>query len=219
MTRIAVEDQYYTLVNIFETTPEHQNRLIEIWQGLGAADERSGLISVNAHLSDDGKAVISYIQWRDKSAWENILVDPSRQERFKEVMTFATFDSIHCEVVYTQRNASLGGSDVEVTDQQDYYTVIEVARTAAGRQQELVEIVTKPNETLAVTPGYVSHTVHRDFEGDTVVNYSQWESKASYEAFRADQDAQRSQPDAGHLADVREFAGLRIAYITETTQP
>jgi heme-degrading monooxygenase HmoA len=218
MTRISVKDQYYTLVNIFETSPEHQHRLIDIWQSLGAADERTGLVSVNAHLSYDGKSVISYIQWRDKAAWEGILVDPGRQERFKEVMTFATFDSIHCEVVYTQRNPNLGDSTIEIAEQQDVFTVIEVARTRSKSQQDtLVEAVAQPNPVLDATPGYVSHSVHRDFEGEAVVSYSQWQSEEAYEAFRAVRDAQGAKPAALDGIDISEYA-LKIAYITEATK-
>ncbi|MEV5850309.1 antibiotic biosynthesis monooxygenase [Streptomyces sp. NPDC051985] len=218
MTRISVKDQYYTLVNIFETSPEHQHRLIEIWQSLGAADERTGLVSVNAHLSYDGNSVISYIQWRDKAAWEGILSDPSRQERFKEVMTFATFDSIHCEVVYTQRNPKLGDPTIEITEQQDVFTVIEVARTRSTAQQDaLLAVVAQPNAVLDTTPGYVSHSVHRDFEGEAVVSYSQWQSEEAYQAFRADRDESGGRPAALDGVDIREYA-LRIAYITEATK-
>ncbi|OQD51875.1 hypothetical protein BM536_037430 [Streptomyces phaeoluteigriseus] len=217
MTRVSVKDQYYTLVNIFETSPEHQHRLIDIWQSLGAADERTGLVSVNAHLSHDGNSVISYIQWRDKAAWEGILVDPGRQERFKEVLTFATFDSIHCEVVYTQRNPKLGEPTIEITEQQDVFTVVEVARTRSKSQQDaLLAAVTQPNTVLDATPGYVSHSVHRDFEGEAVVSYSQWESEDAYRAFRAAGDAQDAEPSALDDVDVREYT-LKIAYITEAT--
>jgi len=215
MTRISVKDQYYTLVNIFETSPEHQHRLIDIWQSLGAADERTGLVSVNAHLSHDGNSVISYIQWRDKAAWEGILVDPGRQERFKEVLTFATFDSIHCEVVYAQRNPKLGDPTIEISEQQDVFTVIEVARTRSKAQQDtLLEAVAGPNAALDATPGYISHSVHRDFEGEAVVSYSQWQSEDAYRAFR---DAQGTRPAALDGIDLREYT-LKIAYITEATK-
>ncbi|MGW3666482.1 antibiotic biosynthesis monooxygenase family protein [Streptomyces sp. NPDC005141] len=215
MTRISVKDQYYTLVNIFETSPEHQHRLIDIWQSLGAADERTGLVSVNAHLSHDGNSVISYIQWRDKAAWENILVDPGRQERFKEVLTFATFDSIHCEVVFTQRNPKLDDPTIEISEQQDVFTVIEVARTRSKSQQEkLLEAVAQPDAGLDATPGYISHSVHRDFEGESVVSYSQWQSEDAYRAFRA---AQGAEPAALDGIDVREYT-LKIAYVTEATK-
>ncbi|MFE9880754.1 hypothetical protein [Streptomyces sp. NPDC005784] len=39
-------------------------------------------MSIDAHLSHDGNPGSGYIQWRDKAAWENILVDPGRQERW-----------------------------------------------------------------------------------------------------------------------------------------
>ncbi|KMS85813.1 antibiotic biosynthesis monooxygenase [Streptomyces flaveolus] len=218
MTRISVKDQYYTLVNIFETTPEHQHRLIDIWQSLGPADERTGLVSVNAHLSHDGHSVISYIQWRDKASWEGILGDPGRQERFKEVLTFATFDSIHCEVVYTQRNPALGEPTVELSEDQDVFTVIEVARTRSrAQQQALLDAVTGPDAVLDATPGYISHSVHRDFEGEAVVSYSQWQSEEAYRAFRADGEARGGQPALQDGVDVREYT-LKIAYVTETTQ-
>jgi heme-degrading monooxygenase HmoA len=218
MSRIAVEDQRYVLVNIFKTTASHQQRLIDIWKGLGPADERSpGLVSVNAHVSFDGESVISYIQWSSKGAWEAILSDPGRQGRFKEVLTFATFESIHCEVVFAQRGGAPGGPAIEIHEDQDYYVVVEVARVAPDRQQELLDLVGKPNEVLAATPGYVSHSVHRAFDGTAVVSYSQWESEAAYLAFQAGEQARGArgtQPDATALSTVESFA-LRIEYITE----
>lgn len=215
MSRIAVEDQRYVLVNIFKTDASHQQRLIDIWKGLGPADARSpGLVSVNAHVSFDGESVISYIQWASKSAWEEILSDPGRQGRFKEVLTFATFESIHCEVVFTQRGGAPGGPAIEIQEGDDLYVVVEVARVAPERQQELLDLVGKPNEALAATPGYVSHSIHRAFDGTAVVNYSQWESEAAYQAFQAGEVARGGQPDAAALATVERFA-LRIAYITE----
>lgn len=209
------EDERYVLVNIFKTSAEHQQRLIEIWQGLGPADERSpGLVSVNAHVSPDGQSVISYIQWRSKEDWQAILADPGRQGRFKEVLTFATFESIHSEVVYAQKGAVLGDADISITEDQTYHTVVEVARVAPEHQQELLDVLAKPNEALGAAAGYVSHSVHRAFDGTAVVNYSQWQDEASYEAFLADQEAQPARPDLSGLATVERF-GLRIAYITE----
>jgi heme-degrading monooxygenase HmoA len=215
MSRIAVEDDRYVLVNVFKTSAPYQQRLIDIWKSLGPADERSpGLISVNAHVSFDGESVISYIQWRSKEDWQAILADPGRQERFKEVLTFSTFESIHCEVVHTQRSDAFSESPIEITTDQDYYVVLEMARVAPERQQELLDLVTAPNELLAATPGYISHSIHRAFDGTAVVNYSQWKSQAAYEAFRADEDTRNAQPDADALATVEQFA-LRIDYITE----
>lgn len=98
------------------------------------------------------------------------------------------------------------------------FTVIEVARTRSRSQQEtLLEAVTQPNAALDATPGYISHTVHRDFEGEAVVSYAQWQSEEAYRAFRAERDTRGAKPAALDGVDVREYT-LKIAYITEATK-
>ncbi|MDT3395518.1 antibiotic biosynthesis monooxygenase family protein [Streptomyces sp. B1866] len=214
MPRIAVEDNRYVLVNIFHTTPANQQRLIDLWQGRGPASGIApGLVSLNAHVGLDGTSVVAYNQWRAKADWAAILSDPRRQDRFDEVLAFSTFESIHCEVVAAERNEALSGPATEIR-QDGRHVVLEVARVAPDRQQELLELVTKPNEALAATPGYVSHSIHRAFDGTAVVNYSQWESQAAYQAFQADQVERGTQPDAGAVGAVERFE-LRVVYVSE----
>ncbi|MBT0773436.1 antibiotic biosynthesis monooxygenase [Kineosporia sp. J2-2] len=215
MSRIVVDDHRYVLINIFKTDAQHQQRLIEIWQGLGPADERSpGLVSVNAHVSLDGESVISYIQWRSKEDWEGILSDPGRQGRFKEVLTFATFESLHSEVVFVQRNPALAGEHAELRENDGVHAVFEVARVAPGRQQELLDLVAKPNEALALAPGWISNSVHRSFDGTAVVAYSQWESPEAYEEHLKSAPVAGGGGDVAGLATVERFQ-MRIEYITE----
>ncbi len=158
--------------------------------------------------------MISYIQWRSKEDWEGILADPGRQDRFKEVLTFATFESLHSEVVHTQRNPARAGSEIELGVDDGVHAVFEVARVAPDRQPELLELVTKPNEALALAPGWISLAVHRSFDGTALVAYSQWESAAAYEDYRQATAATDGGADLAGLATVERFP-MRIEYITE----
>lgn len=66
-------------------------------------------------------------------------------------------------------------------------TLINVFTVAPGRQQELVELLTRATElSVRHAPGFLSARLHRSFDGTRVTMYAQWRSEADYLAMRRD---------------------------------
>lgn len=85
MTEIVESTDTFTLVILFETVPEHQQKLIDTvteetreW-----IRELPGFVSANLHTSADGTRVVNYGQWESAEAWEEFANDP-RYDRLRE---------------------------------------------------------------------------------------------------------------------------------------
>jgi heme-degrading monooxygenase HmoA len=69
--RIYQEEQLVTLINVFETHPEQQQKLIDAWlRFVESIKEEPGLIGTALHRSTDGTRVVNYAQWRSKQDFE-----------------------------------------------------------------------------------------------------------------------------------------------------
>jgi quinol monooxygenase YgiN len=65
--------------------------------------------------------------------------------------------------------------------------LINVFSADPGRQQELVELLTRATEcSVCHAPGFMSARLHRSFDGTKVTMYAQWRSKEDYLAMRSD---------------------------------
>lgn len=85
MTEIIESTDKFTLVILFKTVPEHQQKLIDTvaeetreW-----IRELPGFVSANLHESADGTRVVNYGQWESAQAWEEFNNDP-RTGRLRE---------------------------------------------------------------------------------------------------------------------------------------
>ena len=77
MTKIAVDNNVVTLINVFTVRPEQQQLLVDL---LVEATEavmkyQPGYVSANIHKSLDGTRVTNYAQWRSREAFEAMLKD------------------------------------------------------------------------------------------------------------------------------------------------
>jgi len=64
---ISREGQQVTIINVFETRPEHQQELIEQWTDFAdSVKGEPGMIGTSLHKSKDGTRVINYAQWRSE---------------------------------------------------------------------------------------------------------------------------------------------------------
>jgi len=65
--------------------------------------------------------------------------------------------------------------------------LINVFSVDLGRQQELVELLTRATElSVRHAPGFLSARLHRSFDGTKVTMYAQWRSEEDYLAMRSD---------------------------------
>ncbi|GIM92605.1 antibiotic biosynthesis monooxygenase family protein [Paractinoplanes toevensis] len=109
MGTIRIDDDYYTLINIFRVKPGDQPRIYA--EVLGATEiiqHFPGFVSANVHLGDDGTTVVNYAQWRSKELFDAMQRHTSVQEHFRACREIAEIDSVFCRARYThQREAAL----------------------------------------------------------------------------------------------------------------
>jgi heme-degrading monooxygenase HmoA len=78
MTRISVDGEVVTLINVFTVAPEDQQRLVDLL--VGATEDvvsgRPGYVSASIHKSLDGTRVTNYAQWRSREDFEAMFHDP-----------------------------------------------------------------------------------------------------------------------------------------------
>jgi quinol monooxygenase YgiN len=80
-------------------------------------------------------------------------------------------------------------------------TLINVFTVDPGHQDQLVTLLTDATETtMKRLPGFISANIHRSLDGSKVVNYAQWESKAAFDAMRANPEAAPHMKAAAALA-------------------
>jgi heme-degrading monooxygenase HmoA len=189
---ISADDGYLTVLNLFETpTMAGQERLLEAMRGIINGADYPGWISSTLHAGVDERGTANYIQWRSVADLEaRYAGETFRHETvplFNELAT--SISLLRCEAMFSQRHAALNGV-TEITTTRDDYTVIIVLGVEPENQKELLETLAQPDEWLMNVPGYRSHTYLRGLDGTFIVNYAQWDDKATYDAYhhRPEQD-------------------------------
>jgi heme-degrading monooxygenase HmoA len=68
---IARENHLVTLINVFETTPEQQQALIDQWVHFTEVIRNEpGYVGTALHKSTDGTRVINYAHWRSQEDFD-----------------------------------------------------------------------------------------------------------------------------------------------------
>jgi quinol monooxygenase YgiN len=98
--QIIKESTYVTLINVFETTPEQQQQVVDSWlRAVELSQNDPGIIAAALHKSLDGTRVINYAQWRSKADHERHLMKNREQREARQSLT-ERVDSHLYEVVY-----------------------------------------------------------------------------------------------------------------------
>lgn len=199
MPRIAAEDRHLVVLNLFATdAAEKQERLLGAMREIVDSAAYPGWISSNMHSGQDRFGTANLIQWRSGEDLEARYAGEEFKHRtmplFQEMTT--SIRLLQTEVVSVARRGVSGGV-VEITPGGGDYTVIEVFRVAEGDRDELVEALGGAGEWLVQVPGFRAQLVlkglaARGLEGGFAVSYSQWDGKASYDAFRGAAEGERS---------------------------
>jgi quinol monooxygenase YgiN len=88
-----------------------------------------------------------------------------------------------------------------INTRNDVVTLINVFTVEPGRQQELVDLLTRAtDETIRHMPGFVSATIHKSLDGGRVTNYAQWRSREDFEAMLRNPAASPHLKEAAALA-------------------
>lgn len=69
--RISLEGNVCTLINVFETTPEQQQALIDAWiRFTEEIKDEPGFVGAALHKSADGVRVVNYAHWRSQADFD-----------------------------------------------------------------------------------------------------------------------------------------------------
>ncbi|SFQ41407.1 antibiotic biosynthesis monooxygenase family protein [Salibacterium halotolerans] len=105
MPIINEKNQLFTVMVVFEVDPEYQHALIE-----GITEQvtqhfkgNSGFVSASFHVSEDGRKVVNYAQWRSREAWETITSDESKTAVIVETIERCGVKSFYNEVIRVER--------------------------------------------------------------------------------------------------------------------
>lgn len=81
---IIQENKYYVVLIEIEVEPQHQQNFLDKIATYVEKYIKSlpGFISASFHISEDGRKVLNYAQWRSKEAYESFLsFNPKEAER------------------------------------------------------------------------------------------------------------------------------------------
>ncbi|POM24261.1 Tetracenomycin-F1 monooxygenase [Actinomadura rubteroloni] len=101
MTTIQKDSGLTTMINVFTTTPDKQQALLDVL--LRATEDHiakmPGFHSANFHASADGLRVVNYAQWTTPDAWKAMLTDPQCRVHIEKARELAEHDDHLYEVV------------------------------------------------------------------------------------------------------------------------
>jgi heme-degrading monooxygenase HmoA len=101
MAHISPDLKYYTLINVFQVTPDNQRRMFdEIARANEIIRKFPGYVSGNIHVGHAGTRVVNYTQWRSKEDFDAMQTHPDVQEHFDACKRLADIDPIYCSVEY-----------------------------------------------------------------------------------------------------------------------
>ncbi|MDI3423691.1 antibiotic biosynthesis monooxygenase family protein [Streptomyces luteolus] len=212
MPKIATEDNYLLVLNLFSTdTAENQDQLLTEMRKIVDAASYEGWISSTVHAGVDSPGTANFIQWRSGEDLEARYAGDEFKHRtlpvFREITTGIRL--LQNEIVFTQTRPGLGGP-AEVSPDRDDYTAIEVFRVGEADQAELIKLLGEGQDWLVNVPGYRSHSVFKGLrakfvEGAFAVVYSQWDSKEAYDAYRDLAHDQKPKPRRSNDERIEEL--------------
>lgn len=192
MPLIKAHDGYLTVFNMFETdSEEHQQRLLEEMQKIIDTGNFTGWVSSTLHGGQDKLGTANYIQWRSLHDLENRYAGQKYKNEtvplFKEIST--SVNLLKTEVVFSQHHPDL--DKIEISPERDDWTVIIIMDVEPENQQELVDLLGRPDDWLMTVPGYRSHSICRGTDGTFIILYAQWANKEAYDAFHHMPESER----------------------------
>jgi heme-degrading monooxygenase HmoA len=105
MTRIAVDQDVVTMMNVFTVAPENQQRLVDLL--VEAAEQvmapQLGYISAAVHRGLDGTKVAVYAQWRSQKDFQALTGNPEAAAHMRRARELATFEPVLYEAVFAHR--------------------------------------------------------------------------------------------------------------------
>lgn len=213
MTNSALEDEIYTLINVFTVDPHKQQQLVDtlIDTTENWLKTLPGFISASIHKSLDGTKVVnySYAQQKNKAAFDRLIADPQIRARMSLAVQLGRPDGHFYTVAETitssvpsENSESAKSSPATSTPEEEIYTLINVFTVDPHKQQQLVDTLIQTTEGWAkAQPGFIAATIHKSLDETRVVNYAQWKNKAAFDRLMSDPQMRARMSLAVHLGE------------------
>ena len=113
MTTIVTGSEVITSITVFTVEPEQQQQLVEllIRAGEEVIHKQPGFISINIHRSLDQTQVVSYSQWQNREAFNEMLQHTTMIPYLTEILKIAAIEPHLYEVVAIIRADSATNQD------------------------------------------------------------------------------------------------------------
>lgn len=174
---ITQNSDLVTQINTLTVRPEDQTRLVELLTAHARTTivRQPGLISFTVHDGTDGERVVTYGQWRSGAE----LAAAEAVAMFPRTDLALAADPRLFAVVYTNDVSPHGVT--AISEDNEMATFINVMHTTPDQQGALVDyVIGNDNTVFTPHPGFRSANFHRSLDGERVVNYSHWDSEASF---------------------------------------
>lgn len=98
-------------------------------------------------------------------------------------------------------------------------TLINVFTVEPEHQQDVVDSLTKvTQDIMSALPGYVSANVHKSLDGQRVINYAQWRSRADFDAMFRNPTVQAHMKEVGQFATHVDPHLYEVAFVDDAPQ-
>jgi quinol monooxygenase YgiN len=85
MMTISTESPVFTVVTLFTTKPEDQEKLLNAFKlSVQGMRKHPGFVAAGLHKSVDGTTILNYLQWRSQADFEAFVSRSGRAERERE---------------------------------------------------------------------------------------------------------------------------------------
>ena len=104
MAIISLDDDYFTVVNVFTVASQQDQRKLyeHIVEATEVISTFPGFVSASLHLTFDGTRVVNYAQWRSKEDFAAMHAAPELQPHFDFCRTIVTgVERVHARLTYT----------------------------------------------------------------------------------------------------------------------
>lgn len=98
---ISIDDDLFTLVNVFTVRPDDAEALLEVLTNatIEVMQHIPGFVSANLHVSRDRERIVNYAQWTSENHFDAMLArDDARQHMKRATALAVSFEPIRCTV-------------------------------------------------------------------------------------------------------------------------
>lgn len=96
-----------------------------------------------------------------------------------------------------------------------YLILINTFEVSPGNADRLADVLHKASGPISKMQGFISANLHVSADKTRVVNYAQWRSRADYDAFQKNPEAQPHMKEAADLAKSYEPVFYELRHVVD----